>query len=188
MLAIQAQALYSKFSQSKTLVSLFQILAGSLLLALAAQIAVPLYFSPVPVTGQTLAIMFIGATLGSRKALLTVLAYLAEGALGLPVFSCATSGLASLLGLKAGYFFGFAIQAYLVGLFFERQKTFSLPAALVALFSIDLLQLSLGALWLSLFVGVKSAMAMGFYPFILGETVKVLLAATSLYTRAGLRR
>lgn len=159
-------------SKRRIAFSILQVLAASLFLALCSQICFPLYFSPVPLTGQTFGVMCIGATLGSRKGLLSILAYLAEGAMGLPVFAEASSGLLSLLGPTGGYFIGFACQAYLVGWFVERQTSFHSAKILPLLFLSCLLGLGLGALWLSLFVPFESALIMGVYPFLFGEFVK----------------
>ena len=96
------------------------ILAGSLLVALAARISIPLPFTPVPITGQTLAILLVGAALGSRLGFLSLLAYLAEGAMGLPVFAGGTGGLAKILGPTGGFLLAFPLAAGLVGLLVER--------------------------------------------------------------------
>jgi biotin transport system substrate-specific component len=96
------------------------ILAGSLLVALAARISIPLPFTPVPITGQTLAVLLVGAALGSRLGFLSLLAYLAEGAMGLPVFAGGTGGLAKILGPTGGFLLAFPLAAGLVGLLVER--------------------------------------------------------------------
>lgn len=165
---------FSESEKFKTFLACLQVLAASLLIALSAKISIPLYFSPVPLTGQTFAIMFIGATLGSRKGMLSVLAYLVEGSLGLPVFANGGLGLMSLFGPTGGYLLGFVCQAYLVGLFFERKTSFNASKILLVLAATSFIQLSLGVLWLSFFVGLQSAVILGFYPFVLGEAVKAV--------------
>src|SRR5512146_2914983 len=82
------------------------IVAGSLLLALSAQVVIPLPFSPVPITGQTLVVLLIGATYGSRRGALCLLAYLSEGTAGLPVFAGGNAGLAYSFGPTGGYLWG----------------------------------------------------------------------------------
>jgi len=161
-------------TRSSFLLSALQILGASLFIALCAQIRIPLFFTPVPITGQTFAIMLIGATMGSRKGLLSVIAYLAEGAIGLPVFTGAHFGLGSLLGVTGGYFVGFMLQAFLVGWCIERQRVFNSLNTFSILLASCALQLGLGALWLSQFVGFEYALAMGAAPFIVGETLKAL--------------
>src|SRR4030067_464514 len=92
------------------------MLGGSLLIGLAAQIQVVLPFSPVPVTGQTFAVLLLGALYGSRMGPATVATYLAMGGLGLPVFAGGAAGMARLLGPTAGYLVGFILAAWVVGL------------------------------------------------------------------------
>ena len=92
------------------------VLGASLLIALAAQVAIPLPFSPVPVTGQTYAVLVVGAALGSRLGALSVALYVAEGVLGLPVFAPGGApGIARLLGPTGGYLVGFVGAAFVVG-------------------------------------------------------------------------
>ncbi|MBA2727951.1 MAG: biotin transporter BioY [Parachlamydiaceae bacterium] len=161
-------------SRSHFLLSALQILGASLFIALCAQIQFPLYSTPVWVTGQTFAIMLIGATMGSRRGLLSVIAYIAEGALGLPVYMSAHFGFASLLGITGGYFVGFMFQAYLVGWCIERQRSFNSLKTIAILLSSCALQLGLGAIWLSQYVGLEAAFMMGIVPFIAGEILKAL--------------
>ncbi len=170
------------FEKSKNhyLFSALQILGASLFIALCAQIQIPLYFTPVPLSGQTFAIMLISAVMGSRIGLMSVVAYLAEGACGLPVFVGGGFGLVSLLGPTGGYFVGFMLQAYLVGYFIERQVSYSAVKTLCILLSSCTLQLGLGALWLSQFVGYESALMLGVTPFIAGEMLKSLSIAAYL--------
>lgn len=162
---------------------LLQVFLAALLLALAARVSIPLYFTPVPLTLQTLAVMFIGATLGSRKGALAVLLYLTEGALGLPVFAGGAAGIVHLFGMRTGYFLGYLLQAYIVGSFLERQLTFSFGRTMSLLLLSCALQMGLGVLGLSLFFGIKTAFAIGFLPFIAGETLKSLFVATTLRLR-----
>jgi biotin transport system substrate-specific component len=96
------------------------VLAGSLFVALLAQVAIPLPFTPVPITGQTLGVLLVGAALGSRLGFMALLAYLLEGAMGLPVFAGGTGGLAKILGPTGGFLLAFPLAAGLVGLLVER--------------------------------------------------------------------
>src|SRR5689334_20832837 len=109
----RARALSLAFDLGLTLV-------GSALIALSARVAIPLPFSPVPVTGQTFAVLLVGAALGRRRGAAAVIAYLAEGAAGLPVFAGPNAGPAVLLGPTGGYLFGFIPGAWLCGLLAER--------------------------------------------------------------------
>jgi biotin transport system substrate-specific component len=96
------------------------VLAGSLFVALLAQVAIPLPFTPVPITGQTLGVLLVGAALGSQLGFMALLAYLLEGAMGLPVFAGGTGGLAKILGPTGGFLLAFPLAAGLVGLLVER--------------------------------------------------------------------
>ena len=97
------------------------LVAGfSLLVALSAQVAIPLPFTPVPVTLQTLMVLATGALLGSRRGAAAILLYIAEGAAGLPVFAMGRSGPAHLAGPLGGYLLGFVAAAFLAGLICER--------------------------------------------------------------------
>jgi biotin transport system substrate-specific component len=95
------------------------IFAGSIIVALSAKIVIPLPFSPIPVTGQTLAVLMIGALYGSKRGALTILAYLAEGISSLPVFA-QSGGILYLTGPTGGYLVGFVFGAYLPGWLSER--------------------------------------------------------------------
>lgn len=182
MITTQMKAFSFESAQS-VFFTIVQILGASLFLAFCSQISIPLYFTPVPFSGQTFGIMLIGATMGSHKGLLSVLAYLAEGSLGLPVFACGGSGLMSLFGPTGGYFLGFIFQVYLVGSFVERQVGFQSTKILMFLLLSCALQLGLGVLWLSRFVGFESAIIMGLCPFFLGETIKALCISGYLRTQ-----
>lgn len=163
-----ASILTLESSKKDILFSFLQVIGASLFLALCSKISIPLYFTPVPITGSTFAVMLIGATLGSRKGLLSVLAYLIEGGLGLPFISI------HLLGLFGGYYLGFLFQAYLVGWFIERQSSFQVSKVLSVLLFSCAIQLGFGVLWLSSFVGAEFALTMGLYPFLLGELIKAI--------------
>lgn len=167
------QTLALQLNSESKLYQLFQILSCSLLLALSAQIAIPLPFSPVPITLQTFAVMLIGIKLGPKNAALAVLAYLAEIAMGCPFLPCAVSNPAVLVGFKAGYYFGYVAEAYLIGYLATR-----LQASQFFIFGVVacMLDLFLGTFWLSLYTGWKSAYIMGFIPFIPGEIVKLYVA------------
>ncbi len=162
--------------------AVLQILTGSLLIALFAQIQIPLYFTPVPLSGQTFGVMLVGGLLGARKGLFSVAAYLLEGTLGLPVFAGMHFGLGALFGTTGGYFLGFFLQAGLVGRLCESQEKLSIYKIASVLSLACGMQLSLGALWLSRFVGLENAFALGIAPFIAGEALKILSLSVLLNT------
>ena len=154
--------------------------SGSLFVALAAQIAIPLPFSPVPITGQTLAVLLIGALLGSRRGAYSLLLYLAEGALGLPVFAGGRCGLAYMLGPTGGYLMGFVAAAFVTGLLAEQRWDRRARSNALAMLLGNVIIYACGLTWLAHFVGADKALAMGFYPFVAGDLVKLAGATISL--------
>ena len=149
------------------------VLAGTALLALAAKVQVP--FWPVPMTLQTLAVLMIGATLGARMAGATLLAYLAEGAVGLPVFASG-AGLAYMAGPTGGYLLGFLLAATFVGLAADRGwLRGGVPVAAVMFAAMALIYLP-GVAWLAALIGAEKAVAGGLIPFLPAEAFKLALA------------
>lgn len=155
------------------------IAGGSLLIALSAQIAVRLPFSPVPITAQTLVVLLLGALLGRRRAALTVLAYIAQGLAGLPVFAGGASGLAYLLGPTGGYLVGFAAAAWATGWLAEYGWDRHVFSAALAMLIGNVVIYALGLAWLSLYVG-DAALTLGLLPFVAGDLLKIALAAAVL--------
>ncbi len=158
------------------------IWGASLFIALLAQVRLPLPFTPVPITGQTLAVLLVGAALGPRRGAAAVLLYLAEGVLGLPVFSGGGSGWTYLWGPTGGYLVGFVAAAWVAGSLavrgWDRQGR---RAWLVFLLAEGALYLP-GLAWLSVYVGPQRVLALGLYPFVLGDVLKALLAGALLPT------
>lgn len=152
------------------------ILGGSFLIALLAQLQVILPFSPVPITGQTLGVLLVGALLGRWKGAMTVMAYLLEGISGLPVFAGATAGPAVLAGPTGGYLMGFVVAAYVTGALAEQgwdRKTWS--AFLMMTIGTAVIFLS-GAGWLMHLVPDGQVLNLGVLPFLPGALVKISLA------------
>ena len=153
----------------------------SLLTAAAAQVVVPLPFTPVPLTGQTFAVLLTGALLGPRLGALAMLAYLAEGAAGLPFFRGGAGGVGHFSGATAGYLLAFPAAAYVTGLLAERgwDRRYVPAAAAMALGSFVIL--ACGWAWLALmFKGGAEAFRLGVAPFLPGDVLKVALAAAAL--------
>jgi biotin transport system substrate-specific component len=158
------------------------LVLGSLLLTATAKFQVPFY--PVPMTLQTLAALLIGATCGWRLGAATVAFYLAQGALGLPVFAGTPEkgiGLAYMMGPTGGYLVGFVLAAAVTGWLAERGWDRHLPGTL-ALLVLGAAAIYLpGLLWLgTLFGWDQPILAWGLYPFLLGEVLKIALAAATL--------
>lgn len=156
------------------------VVGFSLLTALSAQIVIPLY--PVPITGQTFAVLLTGALLGSRLGALAMFAYLLEGAAGLPFFRGGNGGFPHLFGATGGYLLAYPIAAFVTGLLAERgwDRKFLTAAAAMAVGSIVIL--AGGWLWLSRFVGPEQAFTLGVARFLVGDVVKIALAAAVLPT------
>ncbi|SMC90858.1 biotin transporter BioY [Rhizobium sp. RU36D] len=155
------------------------LVVGTAVLALASQISVPMV--PVPVTLQTLAITMIGVLYGWRLGTLTVLAWLGEAMLGLPVLAGGNGGLAPFVGPTAGYLAAFPIIAAMAGLLAQRGWT---GDRVVLSFSSHLLAnltcLAIGGAWLAVLLGVEKGLALGVVPFLVGAVVKSALAAALL--------
>jgi biotin transporter BioY len=157
------------------------VFAFSLLNALAAQFS--LNIGPIPITGQTFAVTLTGALLGSRLGALALIAYIVEGCSGLPFFASGASGLGVLLGPHGGYIVSFPAAAYITGAFAENgwDRKFLTAAAAMAIGSI--LILVAGYCWLLVLRTPPAAAFMfGIKPFIIGDILKVLLAAAVLPT------
>jgi len=154
------------------------IIGGSLVIGLSAQVAVLLPFSPVPVTLQTFAVLMIGALLGPRRAGLSVLTYIMEGAVGLPVFALGRGGLAVLAGPTGGYLLGFIAAACITGLLAERGWNRRTATTVLAMVLANAAIYPFALLWLCCLIGINRAvLTMGLYPFIVGDLLKIALAA-----------
>ena len=156
------------------------VLGGSLLIALAAQIRIVLPFSPVPVTGQTFAVLLLGALYGSRRGAATVATYITLGVLGLPVFAGGAAGLARFLGPTAGYLTGFVVAAFMVGLLSERgwdRKPWTTAASMIIG---NVVIYIVGITWLSRFIGWGAVLSSGVLPFLAGDALKIALATVLL--------
>jgi biotin transport system substrate-specific component len=163
------------------------VVAGSLLLTLSAKVQVP--FWPVPMTLQTGAVLLLAILMGPRLALATVALYLAQGAVGLPVFAGTPAkglGLAYMAGPTGGYLLGFAVAAVLTGWLAARRAT---PLALIAGATLGMASIyALGLAWLTNWVPAAQVFAVGALPFLLGDAVKIGLAvALALAVRGALR-
>jgi biotin transport system substrate-specific component len=153
---------------------------GAISVAVMAQVRIPLPFTPVPLTGQTFAVLLVGAALGSQHGAAAMTLYILMGALGLPVFAGGASGLAYLGGPTQGYLAGFLVAAYLVGELAERGLERSLRTSLLPFLLGTVVIYLFGAGWLALLFGVQKALALGVLPFLVGDALKLLLAALAL--------
>jgi biotin transport system substrate-specific component len=161
---------------------------GSALLTLSAKVQVPFY--PVPMTMQTLVVLLVGMAFGARLGVATVALYLAEGAVGLPVFAGTPEkgiGLAYMLGPTGGYLLGFVLAAAVAGWLVERRRDAAGLALAVVAGSLAIY--ASGVLWLASFVGLGKALELGLLPFLWGDLLKAGLAfALALGGAAMVRR
>jgi biotin transport system substrate-specific component len=168
------------------------LLGGSALAAICAHVCVPLYFTPVPLSLAPFAVLILGLLLSPRMAAATFGAYLAEGALGLPVFApspLAPGGLAHLFGPTGGYLLAYPLAAALISYFFRRTgRGFS--AALLSAAVGDFAILAVGGLWLAILThaSAQSVLTLAVLPFLAGDALKVAAAAALAIGSQRLRR
>lgn len=155
------------------------VVAGTAVLALASHIQVPMF--PVPMTMQTLAVTLIGALCGWRLGAITVLAWLAEAWMGLPVTATGSIGTLLFVGPTAGYLISFPLVAALCGFLAERGWNGSRPVlAFASMVLGNALCLAVGGAWLAAMIGVEKAFFAGVAPFVLGGLLKSLIGAVTL--------
>lgn len=163
------------------------IVGGSLIVAISARLNVWLPFSPVPITGQTFAVLMVGALLGARRGALCILVYLLEGVAGLPVFAAGAAGLAWMIGPTGGYLAGFVIAAWVVGGLCERGWDRNVIKTALAMVTGNVCLYAGGIIWLSCLAlasgsgfSLGGILGVGVYPFVIGDVIKVILAAVLL--------
>ncbi|MCS6992217.1 MAG: biotin transporter BioY [Anaerolineales bacterium] len=167
---------------------LLLVFGGALLVALFAQIRIPLPFTPVPLTGQTFAVLLVGAALGAQRGFASLGLYTLLGVIGLPVFAGGAAGASHLFGPTGGYLVGFVVAAYVIGALAERGLERNLRTSLLPFAVGTVIIYALGAGWLAFYVGPQAALAKGILPFLPGDLLKLLLAALALPTAWKLAR
>jgi biotin transport system substrate-specific component len=174
------------FPRSSALTQALFIVGGIGFISLLAQISIPVPGSPVPVTGQTLAVLLIGTAYGARLGFITFASYLLAGIAGAPIFApsatSANHGLARLTGATGGYLIGMLAASLLLGYLADRKADQKFKTSFPALLLGDAVIFALGLTWLhlSLDLSWSATIAAGFTPFILGEALKIAITATSL--------
>jgi biotin transport system substrate-specific component len=167
--------------RSRTAWRVLLAFAGSWLVAGLAQLEVHLPFTPVPITGQTLGVLLVGASLGAGLGAVSMGLYLAQGAIGLPFFSGGDSGadFLALSSVTAGYLWGFVLAALVVGRLAERGWDRSIRSSIGAMFLGELVLYVVAIPWLmgALDVPLSEALELGLAPFVIGDAIKLLLAA-----------
>jgi biotin transport system substrate-specific component len=167
-------------ARSALVTDVMLVVLGSAVMAGLAQLSFRLPFTPVPVSGQTLGVMLVAAALGAWRGGAAMLLYLGEGAAGLPVFAEGHSGVVFLTGAPTtGFLWGFVVAAAVIGLLAQLGWDRSVGSALGAMLVGEVVLFAFGVGWLAHFVGVsgQEALELALYPFVLGELLKLAIAA-----------
>jgi biotin transport system substrate-specific component len=153
------------------------VAAGAAVTAIAAQVQVPLW--PVPITGQTLAVLLVGSALGALRGALSMVLYAVLGIAGLPVFSEASSGIAVVLGPSGGYIIGFVFAAAFTGWIAQRSWDRRILRAILSFLGGIVVTFAFGLPWLAIALGLNwdQTLQGGLYPFIPGGIIKMFIAA-----------
>ena len=171
--SILIKQIFPTIGKSSYIKNIILIFFGSFLLAVSSKVQVP--FWPVPMTMQTFVIFLIGMTYGWKLSFFTVLVYIFEGAMGLPVFATG-SGLLYLMGPTAGYIYGMLFAATIIGLLAERGFSKSYLMSLFSLLIGSIIIFIMGVGYLGSIIGYEKAIDFGLLPFIPSELFKIALA------------
>jgi biotin transport system substrate-specific component len=175
----------SKFAKSKTLSFLpdaLIVIGSSILIGLFAHISIPLPFTPVPISMQPHVVLLLAALLGSKRGALATIAFVAQGAIGMPVFAGGKAGILALVGPTGGYILGYIAAAYIVGYLVENLKGKKISSVFFSMATGNFVIYLFGMAWLSTFVGVNKAFVLGVLPFLLGDLFKLVIAAKAFKT------
>jgi biotin transport system substrate-specific component len=173
-------ALLTRLVRGRAALDMLLIVGATAIIALAAQIAIPIPGTVVPLTMQPLAVLLVGVTLGSARGAAAATLYLLEGFSGLPVFAQGHGGAIWLAGPTAGYLFSYPFAAFVAGWFSQRGWGSTILRAVAGmLVALGVIYLG-GWSWLSAFVGAKAAWLGGVQPFILADIIKVAFGASLL--------
>lgn len=175
-MATPAPRVLADFASRTAIAQIALVIGGAAFVGIAAQIAIPLPFTPVPLTLQTFAVLLVGASLGSLRGALSMVVYLLAGMVGVPWFAEGSSGFTSA---SFGYILGFIFAAFIVGRLAERgaSTTVLRTAGLMVVGNIAIY--AVGVTWLKFAIDVDwaTAMSLGVVPFLIGDAVKIALAA-----------
>lgn len=175
-LASPAPRVLADYAGSTKVANVALVLGGSAFVGIAAQIAIPLPFTPVPLTLQTFAVLLVGAALGTWRGVASMVVYAAAGTAGVPWFSAGSSGWG---GASYGYILGFILAAGIVGHLAERGATRTpvSMAGLMVLGNVVIYAVGVSYLKFAIDVSWATALSLGVVPFLLGDALKILLAA-----------
>lgn len=169
----------------KIFAEVFSVIFGICLLSLLAQIAIPLPWTPVPITGQTFGVTLVALSWGRNRAVGIFLGYLLLGSAGLPIFAAGASGL--ILGPTLGYFVGMGISSWVLGELSDKGFTKTFATTLFACFLGSSIVFSCGLLALSFFISKDLLLIAGLWPFVPGDLFKNFLAASIFWKVRRLR-
>lgn len=169
-------------AKNSVLTDIFLAIIGSLFVGAMSQVSIPLPFSPIPITGQTFAVLLIALTYGNSLTFNTLLLYLAEGISGLPVFAGGTSGIGVILGPTGGYLIGFVFGGLLIATMVKAG--FGKKPLHVFLISLagNVVIYIFGILGLMRFMDFSQTLTLGVYPFIFGDIIKAILVGLAVPT------
>src|SRR5256885_1633944 len=153
--------------QRRAITQVLLVIGGSAIIAIAAQIAIPIPFSPVPLTLQPLAVLLVGIALGANRGSAAATLYLLEGAAGLPVFSQGHGGALWLIGPTAGYLLSYPFAAFVAGWFSQRGWGSTIARALAGMLLALAIIYAGGWAWLAVLAGPRAALMMGIVPFVI---------------------
>ncbi len=156
------------------------VILSSILIGLFAKVAIPLPFTPVPIATQGYVILMLSVFLGSKRAAAAVIAFLIQGAAGLPVFAGGVGGMIKLFGPTGGYLFGYLIAAFLVGTLMERMQNRTTMKLFGILGAGNAVIFLFGIPYLAAFIGFKQAVLLGLAPFVIGDLMKLVASVKIL--------
>lgn len=158
------------------------VTAGAGIVAAAAQVAIPLPFTPVPITGQTFAVLLVGASLGAGRGTASLVLYVLVGIVGAPVYADGAHGWAVLTGASGGYLVGFVAAAAVTGRLAERRWDRRFSSAVAAMLTGNVVIYLVGLPWLAIVLdtGLERTLELGLYPFVPGDVLKLYLAGMLL--------
>jgi biotin transport system substrate-specific component len=170
------------FPRSNALVTALLVIAGAALVAVCAQVSIPLPFTPVPVTGQTFAVVLVGAALGPLAGTASIGLYVVAGIAGAPVYADHSHGWSVITSATGGYLIGFVLAGALTGALAARCWDRRFSSATSAMLSGNVLIYLVGLPWLAwqLGTGLEKTLELGLYPFVVGDLLKLYLAGALL--------
>jgi biotin transport system substrate-specific component len=172
------------FPRPRALTDVLLVLGGAGFVALAAQVSIDLPFTPVPITGQTFAVLLVGASLGALLGLASLGLYLFVGSLGAPIYADGQGGWDTLSGPTGGYIIGFALAAFVIGALAQRHWDRRFSSAVAAMLTGNVVIYLVGLPWLAekIDAGLETTLEQGLYPFVVGDLLKLYLAGALLPT------